>query len=154
MIKLKSLLTETISSKFPMVVYHGGKMEASKPVIFVTRYPEVAQSYANTADGGGKVHKFMVDLKNPARDEIVVKLARQFGIEGSVDDYSKGIQESPPHEYLSPEMVGYDNVKKMVAALVKLGYDGAWMDGDFSPDNSFTEYDSIVIWDMSKLKPI
>lgn len=131
---------------FPMIVYHGGKMEAKKPVIFVTRHLNVAQSYANNSNG--KVHKFELNIKNPAGNEIVDEIGRKLGIVGlnAPDELS--------HEFLSPEMVGPENVQKVIDELKKLGYDSAWVNGDFTPDDSFNEYDSFVIWNGSQLKPL
>jgi putative nucleotidyltransferase with HDIG domain len=142
-----------ISYKFPMLAYHGGKMEHKKPVLFLTRHLNVANSYSGER-GSGKIHKFMVDLKNPARNDVINRLARQLNIEGSIDDYSSDEQSSPTYEYLSPEMVGYDAVKSMIKGLTKMGYDGAWIDGDFAMNDSFTEYDSIVVWNSSTITPI
>lgn len=137
---------------FPMIVWHGGEMIHEKPVLFVTRHKNVAQSYAN--DRSGKLHKFEINLKNPAKNEVIDKLARLLSIEGSLDDYEQNIQDSPTYEYLSPEMVGHNNVKCMVDNLKKMGYDGAWIDGDYSMDNSFVEYDSFVIWNSSTIKEL
>jgi hypothetical protein len=51
-------------------------------------------------------------------------------------------------------MVGEDEVRKMIKALTQLGYDSDWIDGDFSMDSDFSEYDSFVIWNASQLKRI
>lgn len=129
-----------------MVVYHGGKMEASKPVIFVTRHLNVAQSYAAYSEG--KIHKFELDIKNPANNDVIDAVAAKLGIEGTDSVYSS------TYEYLTPSMVGEDEVRKMIKALTQLGYDSDWIDGDFSMDSDFSEYDSFVIWNASQLKRI
>lgn len=150
MIKLKSLILE--NKDFPMKVYHGGKLNKDKPVIFVTRYKDVAEDYARV--NNGHVHEFILTLNNPANNDIIEKLAIHYGIFGSVDDYDTWPRESPTYEYLSPEMVGYDNVIRMVKGLEKLGYDGAWIDGDASPKTTRLEYDSLIVFHKSQLKQI
>lgn len=131
--------------------YHGGANVTEFNVfpMFLSPYENVARSYAeNRAVGGmkAKLHSVFIKAENPADGDQVINAAKIQGVGGMIGE------DSPPHEFLSPGMVGKEEAERVALQLQEDGFDSAHTDGDFSMDFDFVEYDSWTIFNPSQIK--
>jgi hypothetical protein len=131
-------------------LWHGGaKVTSYQTPLFLSPYEKVSESYRrNRAFDGVETatQRMFAKAKNPAGDADVLAVAKRLRLEGSIGE------DSPPHEFLSPSIIGEDKVKAVISELKKQGFDSAHTDGDYSMDDSFSEYDSWTIFDPSQVK--
>ena len=131
--------------------YHGGANVTEFNVfpMFLSPYENVARSYAENRAAGGmkaKLHSVFIKAENPADGDQVINAAKIQGVEGMIGE------DSPPHEFLSPGMVGKEEAERVALQLQEDGFDSAHTDGDFSMDFDFVEYDSWTIFNPSQIK--
>jgi GNAT superfamily N-acetyltransferase len=131
----------------PLKLYHGGAdVVEFKTPLFLSPYRHVAESYRDERTHGEAVQELYARIERPARNADVVAAAQQAG----VTDHDK--YPEMDFQWLSPGIVGKEVVEKVIAQLQKQGFDGAWISGDFSMDDPFTEYDSLVVFDTAQVK--
>jgi len=131
--------------------YHGGAdvTEFNVFPMFLSPYKKVAQSYAEDREvnlGKAKLHTAFIKAENPAHDAQVLSAAKRQGIEAMFGD------GTPPHVFLSPNMVGEEEAQRVALQLKDDGFDSAHTDGDYSMESDFTEYDSWTIFDANQIK--
>lgn len=129
----------------PLTVYHGSSTNINNfdGGTFFTKDADAASGYAidRGRDGGANVLPVNLSLKNPATNDIIEKIADDFG----------WYDTENLHEFLSPNIRPAET-KKMIAALKSKGYDGAKITGDY--DLNGGEIESYVAFNPEQIKSI
>jgi hypothetical protein len=155
MMSFKQYLTEKI-------VYHGGELKDNKRVLFVTPNKETAKSYA--VGRSGVVHAFELNIKNPADDDVIKDIVsdgikdnkwqlKDFDVNGMITGID--LKDLDAHIFLSQEMVGKENVDKMINELMQKGYDSAEVSDYIEAGSTIQGYTTVyAIWDKEQLKRV
>lgn len=127
---------EAVAQAQRKMMYHGGTYRPGEKLtrpLFLTRNPEMADSYVDMAtdrgmDGAIRM-EVSVDLRNSAPEKVVRAEAKKLGI--SPDS-------GTPASMFDGELHGDDAVRKLVSALQKKGYDHAEL-GDIAYGKQISE---------------
>ena len=126
--KTKEDLQKPVAPKLTEIFYHGGsggEVYAKGCPVFFTRDRKGAEWYATERGGNTPtIHEHKLDIKNPSREEDLIKVAKEIGVEIKETPFfdAPEISEHSPYYGNNPTDLLY--IPRVVRVLQKKGFDG------------------------------